>query len=83
MPDPFWHNKSVTIKNPTHYLPHVDGKVSSNTTISRGKLKLYCTQCFEAHIVEIQETEAKDYTAGRGANPGCMRANIEAECKWL
>lgn len=81
MPDPFWHDNSITIKHPAYYLPHIDGKISPDTTIAGGKLKLYCTQCFEAHIVKIQETEAKDYAAGRRENPGCMRTDIEAECE--
>ena len=60
-----------------YYLPHVDGKISLDAMIAGGKLKLYCTQCFEAHIIEVKEKEAKDYTAGRRANPGHMRADIE------
>lgn len=78
----FWHDPSITIKYPTWYLPHTNGKIDPRALANNaGKLKLYCVKCFDAHIAEIQVMEQGEYSAGRRANPPRERSEIEAECE--
>ena len=72
----FWHDKAITIKHPACSLPHAGG-IHPNAALPGNKIKIYCTKCFKAHIVEIQEKGNKEYAEKRRANPACKRADIE------
>ena len=61
MHESFWHDRSITIKHPAYYLPMWMARSALRFPgVNLSSIVPYRTQCFEAHIVEIQGYAQED-----------------------